>query len=270
MRAGRAAVGGLAAALLLALAACGEEEPTSDSSDDRTATTSAETSEATESTPTSATDRPTASSGTSTATAAPDDEPTRITSYVAEFTLDEDGTLTAAETLSVHFLSDGLYGIVRYFDRQDAEAPGGERIAEDIRVTADGEPAHVAHTVDDGRYDVYTIGNPRLSLPIGVHVYEIGYTYDDVLEEGDLVDAPLQLHWDLVPSGWAAEIESTDLTVELPAPAQEVACTVGEGSASYPCPSVDIDDETTVRVETGPLPSETAVTLLVGQDLSAG
>lgn len=257
MRTGRALVGGLAAALLVVLAACGDEQPTSDSSDERSAATSSETTKATGGT-------------TSTATLAPDDEPTSITSYVVDLTVDEGGTLAAIETLSVHFPSDDLHGIFRTFERQHAAASGGERIAEDVRISADGGPAPVEHTVEDGRYDVYQVGDPDVTLPIGDHVYEIRYTYADVLVEGDLVEAPLQLEWQLVPGGWAQEIEATDLTVHLPAPAQEVECTVGEGSASYPCPVVDIDDETTVRVETGPLPSRTPVTLLVGQDLSAG
>ncbi len=260
MSTGRALVGGLTAALLFSIAACGDDEPTSDSSDERSATESSAISES------PGTSEATGGT-TSTATLAPEDEPTSISSYVVDFTVDEGGTLSAIETLQVHFPSDDLHGILRTFDRQDADAPGGERIAKDVRITADGGPAPVEHTVKDGRYDAYQVGDPEVTLPIGDHVYEIRYAYADVLVEGDLVEAPLQLEWQLVPGGWDQEIESTDLTVNLPAPAEEVECTVGEGSASYPCPSVDIDEETTVRVETGPLPSRTPVTLLVGQDL---
>ena len=66
-------------------------------------------------------------------------DPTTITSYKADFTVDEDGGIDVVETLTVNFPISSLHGIFRFFDRQNPSDPDIRHIVEDFEVTADGE-----------------------------------------------------------------------------------------------------------------------------------
>ena len=48
---------------------------------------------------------------------------TTITSYKADFTVDEDGGMDVVETLTVDFPVSKLHGIFRFFDRQNPPTP---------------------------------------------------------------------------------------------------------------------------------------------------
>src|SRR5829696_7916802 len=111
-------------------------------------------------------------------------DPTTITSYKADFTLDQDGGLDVVETLTVNFPVSSLHGIFRFFDRQNPSDPDIRHIVEDFEVTADGEETDVKHTVEQGRYDNYRIGEADTTLSIGPHEYVLKYHLDSVLTPG--------------------------------------------------------------------------------------
>ena len=102
-------------------------------------------------------------------------DPTTITSYKADFTVDEDGGLDVVETLTVNFPISSLHGIFRFFDRQNPSDPDIRQIVEDFEVTADGEETDVKHTVEQGRYDNYRIGDADTTLSVGDHDYVLKY-----------------------------------------------------------------------------------------------
>ncbi|MFA6574256.1 MAG: DUF2207 domain-containing protein [Nocardioides sp.] len=175
-----------------------------------------------------------------------DREATSITSYDAGFDVDADGRLEAVEEVTVLFPEAGSHGIYRYWETVD---PGS------IEVTADGAPAVVEISEQDDRYQVARIGDPRATVPVGEHVYEIAYGVTDVLtQDGTVFD------WHLVPSGWRQPIADATLRVTLPDDVTSVQCGIGNGDDLTPC---DVEgegsDELTVHVTD--LPARTGVTI---------
>jgi hypothetical protein len=198
-------------------------------------------------------------------TAGDEPDPTTIASYVADFTVADTGELTATETLTVRF-PGGRHGIFRFWDEADPSAPHARRVPHDIDVTLDGAAVPVEQLDEGhGRYTVAKIGSTDEFVPPGEHVYVVDYTVDGVLEPGT-DGTRSQLYWNLVPGGWGQRIESTDLTVRLPAAAEGVRCAVGAGRTTGCTARGDGSD--TVRVTTGPLEARTPVTLKVGLDLA--
>jgi uncharacterized membrane protein YgcG len=194
-------------------------------------------------------------------------EPTTITSYVADFTVGEDGGMDVVETLTVDFPVSNLHGIFRFFDRLDPSAPDVRHHLSDVEVTVDGDDVPVDRSQEDLRYDVLRIGDPGAFVSSGTHVYEIRYHVTGALTPGRDVDEPSQLYWNLVPQGWQQEIAETDLTVHLPAPAADVRCAVGVGEDDTGECRVRGEGTTDLRIRTGALDDHTPVTVLVGQDL---
>lgn len=197
-------------------------------------------------------------------------EPTTIRLYDADFTVSEGGDLAVVETLSVSFPTSDRHGIFRFFDRIDESVPEVRRIVEDVEVTMDGGDIPVDHTVEKGRYDVYRIGDPDTFLSPGLHVFEIRYTVPTVLAPGGPdVSTDSQFYWQLIPEGWAQDIQRADLTVTLPAPAEEIQCVVGtDATGASPC-VVSGEETTTVRVTANGIDDHTPVTLIAGQDVRA-
>lgn len=191
-----------------------------------------------------------------------DSETTSISRYVADFTVDAQGDLTATETLTVHFPDYGKHGIFRFWDRADPSAPHARREPHDISVTMDGSPEpYDLTTQSGGRYVVARIGDPDVTLIAGDETYVISYRIDGVLEPGT-GGAQTQFYWNLVPGGWAQEIDRAQLTVHLPAVPGPVQCAVGVGRTSGCEPLVG--HGTTLTTSTGSLPPRTPVTLKVG------
>lgn len=193
-------------------------------------------------------------------------EPTTITKYEADFTVDADGGMDAVETLTVDFPVSDRHGIFRFFDRVDASEPDVRHVVEDVEVTMDGDDVPVDQYVEDGRYDVLKIGDPDSTLSVGEHVFEIRYHLPSVLTPGDPgeVDTDSQFYWNLIPSGWQQTIEQSQLTVHLPEPADDVQCAVGIGTAEEECDVKGVGTDT-LTVRTGGLDDHTPVTLLAGQ-----
>ena len=86
-------------------------------------------------------------------------EETTITSYAAEFTIDENGDLSAREDLDVNFPYSGKHGIFRFWDVVDPSEPHARRIPRDIEVARDGGEDEVTMLTESrGRYRVARIG----------------------------------------------------------------------------------------------------------------
>ena len=195
-------------------------------------------------------------------------EPTSITNYDAVFELSENGDLDVVETLTVNFPSGDRHGIFRFWDRVDQENGEVRRLVEDVEVTQDGDEAQVEMSTEDhGRFDVARIGDPDEFVSTGEHVYEIKYHIDGTIEPGQDVSTDSQWYWQLIPSGWAQDIDEAHLTVKLPTTAEDVQCGIGFDDPPDPC---EIRGEGTdeLRINTGALPRNTPVSLKVGLDLS--
>ena len=193
------------------------------------------------------------------------DEPTSITSYVADFDVDDQGDLTATEKITVDFPVGGRHGIFRFFDKSDPNDANARLVPHDIVVTMDGHDVPVELLSEDhGRYVNAKIGDAAVTVPTGEHTYTIAYRIDGVLREGT-GGHETQFYWNLVPGGWQQPIEKTDLTVHLPVAAEDVQCAVGSGESAG-CRAKG-EGTQTLRVRTGPLPPTTPVTVKAGLDM---
>jgi uncharacterized membrane protein YgcG len=195
------------------------------------------------------------------------DEETTIRTYVAEFTVGEDGRMDVTEKLVVDFPSYGKHGIFRFWDLADDNAPTLRRVPEDITVTRDGEPEEWEQlSRSRGRYVVAKIGSSYTTLDAGLHTYEISYSVDDVLIPDPDDASASELYWNLVPGGWAQPIDRARLTVHLPVAAEDVQCGVGWDSTTG-CDVAGEGTQTLVVKATG-LDPRTPVTVLAKQDLA--
>ena len=190
-------------------------------------------------------------------------EETTIEQYDAEFTIDQSGDLAVVETLSVFFPNPGKRGIFRFWDPIDPGDPYLRHEPDDIEVTRDGRSEPVDFSREDGRYLLAQIGDADVTLTPGVHVYELRYRIDGVLREG--TDLPSEFYWNLIPGGWRQVIVSARLTVNLPAPAEQVSCARGAGSSGG-CAAVG-EGTRTLTVVTEDLFPNTPVTVRTGLDL---
>jgi hypothetical protein len=198
-------------------------------------------------------------------TAAATYEETTIRTYVADFTVDDDGDLHATETLTVDFPGNSKHGIFRFFDEADQSATNARREPYDISVTRDGSPEpFVLLNENNGRITNVRIGSADVTIPAGEHTYVIDYKIDGVLEEGT-TGQPTQFYWNLIPGGWLQEIETANLTVHLPVAASGVQCARGAGQAGG-C-TAEGDGTETVTVDVEALSPNTPVTVKIGLDM---
>jgi len=192
-------------------------------------------------------------------------EETTITSYVGDFEVDEDGDLTATETLSVDFPSSGKHGIFRFWNLEDDNAPDSRRTPHDIQVTMDGGDVPVELLWQaGGQYRVAKVGDPESTVSPGQHVYKISYRVDGVLLPGS-GDAPTDFYWNLIPAGWAQDIVAADLTVHLPATAGDVQCAVGTDERAC---TVEGEGTDTLHVTASDLAPRASVTVKAGLDMA--
>jgi uncharacterized membrane protein YgcG len=192
-------------------------------------------------------------------------EETSITTYVADFTVDEDGGLDVVENITVNFPYGGKHGIFRFFDRADPSAPHARRIVEDVEVAMDGSPENFEMIKEDHeRFDVAKIGSASVFVDPGEHLYTISYHIDGVVEPGT-EGQESQFYWNLIPSGWQQTIDSSTLTVHLPTEAVDTQCAQGVGETGG-CTATG-DGTKTLVVKTGPLDAHTPVTIKTGLDM---
>lgn len=190
---------------------------------------------------------------------------TTITSYVADFDVDESGDMDVTETLTVDFPNHGKHGIFRFWDIDDKNAPDSRRIPHDVDITMDGHSVPVEMTREAGdKYRVARIGDADSTVEPGKHVYEIQYTINGVLEPGT-DGSRTQFYWNLIPPGWAQEVTAADLTVHLPAEAEAVQCAVDTDADAC---QVDGEGTTTLHVTAADLAPLTSVTVKTGLDIA--
>jgi uncharacterized membrane protein YgcG len=198
-------------------------------------------------------------------------EDTTITSYVADFDLDEQGDLDVTETLTVDFPVFNKHGIFRFWDRVDPNDPHARRDPEDIEITRDGnaEPFELSND-DHGRFRVAKIGSATVTLDPGEHTYVLKYHIDGVIVEGQdgITPEPSMFYWNLIPGGWQQAISSSELTVHLPVPAeQEVGCDVGFGQTGGCTVQGAGTRDLTIKTDE-PLPPRTPLTISTGLDMA--
>ncbi len=194
-------------------------------------------------------------------------EPTTITSYDATFDVSASGDLAVTERLAVSFPDYvSRHGIFRFWDRYDSSDPYVRRIVEDVEITLDGAAVPVERLREQGgRFDVAKIGSADVFVSPGVHTYVLRYRVPGVLEDG--VDgSQSSFYWDLIPSGWAQDIEQARLVVNLPVPSGDVRCGIGLGSDPPPCDLSGVGTEKIVITAEG-LADHTPVTVQVGLDV---
>lgn len=192
------------------------------------------------------------------------DEPTSIVSYDAIFDVGEDGSMRVVETIVVEVSTSDRHGLVRFFDRADPNAPQLRREPRDLRVQLDGAPVPVdLSTGEQGRFHVARIGDPDRRLSLGEHTYRIEYVIDDVLLD-DPDGGGSRFYWQLIPGGWAQEIEQARLSVVLPAETGDVRCAVG-AAATTGCRAAG-EGTTSLTVTLGMLDPFTPVTVQADVD----
>ncbi|WP_370249137.1 DUF2207 domain-containing protein [Nocardioides sp.] len=195
-------------------------------------------------------------------------DPTTITDYDATFDVQRDGDLAVTERLAVEFPTyTPRHGIFRFWDLADVADPHVLRSIDDVEVTLDGGPVPVElSTTEQGRFTVAKIGDPDVFVSPGVHTYVLTYEVPGAVTPDAGGDSST-FYWDLVPAGWQQDITRTRLTVNLPAPAQDVQCGIGLGAVLEPC-DVAGAGTTTLTVTTGRLANHTPVTLRTRLDLA--
>jgi len=203
-------------------------------------------------------------------------DPVRVSSYEADYTVDDTGRLHATETLTTEF-PFGRHGIFRFWDLADSSNPHVRYTPENIAVTRDGQPEQFTLLWERGkRFRVAKIGAPNAFIDSGTHVYRITYTVDGALEpansrpgDGQATSSwgdqhKSRLRWRVVPDGLSMPVEASKVTVNLPAKVTSSACAT---SNNDPC-EVRVDGDRSVVITTGRLGSNNGVALLADLDLA--
>lgn len=194
------------------------------------------------------------------------DDPGTITSYVSDYTLSPEGDLTVVEEITVDF-PDPRHGIYRTFVGDANEQIYALANRDSVRVERDGraEPTSIE---DKGEGFVVRIGEDDVEIT-GEHVYEIRYTVDDAVVEGDdEYDGEhhpyVEFLWDTVGAEWELPILRSEVTVHLPGRATAGSCGVGFGETDE-CEGVGTD---TISFETGRLDPGTPVSVRVDYEVA--
>ncbi len=175
-----------------------------------------------------------------------------VTDYRAAYDVDGDGTLRAAETLTVT-MDGARAGLERRFDLADPSGTRGIRVPREVSVTRDGQAEEVELDRGAGTL-VARLGDHDRELA-GEHVYVLRWTLPRVLAPVSDDDDRARLRLDLVPRGWGAPVLRSRTSLELPARAERVDCRLGPATCR---PRVA---QTGVVVVTGRLTSGGAVRL---------
>ena len=161
--------------------------------------------------------------------ATPNYEDTSITSYVADFDVDDDGDLEVTETITVDFPGYGKHGIFRFWDRVDpndrtraatprtsrSPATAGRAVRAELRGPRPlpGRQDRVRRTHARHRRARLRDQLPHRRRDHGGH--------------GGHRRAP-QFFWQLIPGGWQQSIDEAHLTVHLPVESEsDVQCAIG-------------------------------------------
>ena len=119
--------------------------------------------------------------------AAPDTDLVRFSDYAADFVVDSDGNLNAVEKITAEFPGD-RHGIFRYWNVDNAFAPGARQEPTNISVLLDGKPVQTEVYWENPQLKTARIGDPHAFLTHGAHVFEIRYSIAGVLDPGTTGD----------------------------------------------------------------------------------
>ena len=204
-------------------------------------------------------------------------DPVVFSNYEAEFTVAQDGTLDAVETITGEFPS-GRHGIFRYWDVANQNSPRVRQKPEITSILLDGEPAPYQMSWEDGeRFRVAKIGDPDSTLSWGTHVYELRYRIPGVLDPGSTgenrpfattkgdTNSTSVFFWNVVAPSWNNEIQRVHIRATLPADVTGAQCAVGRGEGSA-CTDLTVRGNT-VEFSAAGLPPRTPVTLRAGVDV---
>ncbi|MDT5326269.1 MAG: hypothetical protein QOF25_3421, partial [Mycobacterium sp.] len=204
-------------------------------------------------------------------------DPVVFSNYRADFTVSEDGTLDAVETITGEFPS-GRHGIFRYWDVANQNSPRVRQKPEITSILLDGEPVSYQMLWEDGeRFRVAKIGDPDNTVWPGTHVYEVRYTIPGVLDPGSTGEhrqfatttgdpnSTSAFFWNVIAPSWNNQIQRVHIRATLPADVTGAQCTVGFGVGN-PCTNLTVDGNT-VEFSAGGLAPRTPVTLRAGVDV---
>ena len=171
----------------------------------------------------------------------PATDPVVITDYDADFTVADDGTLDAVETITGEFPS-GRHGIFRYWDVANQNSPRVRQTPEITSILLDGEPVPYQMLWEDGeRFRVAKIGDPDSTLSSGTHVYETPLHHPRRARPGQHRREPAIRHsvgdpnstsaffWNVIAPSWNNVIQRVHVRATLPADVTGAQCSVGFG-----------------------------------------
>ena len=202
-------------------------------------------------------------------------DPVTITNYRADLEIDEDGNLTATETLTTQFPLL-RHGIFRFWDLADPDDRFVRLVPRDIEVTMDGKKVPFELLWQkQRRYRVAKIGDPDSYVSSGEHVYRIKYTMKGVLAPptvgggqfdtsswtSDEEDQSAVFYWNVVAQGWQMSIGSSEVHIKFPVETGEVKCAVGYSGGSGVACRIDGAGTDEVTIRTGALQPRTPVTV---------
>ena len=207
-------------------------------------------------------------------------DPVSIVDYSARYDIQVDGHLSAVETITAQFPS-GRHGIFRYWDVTNPTDSGARQIPTVSSVTLDGRDVPVEYSTESAeRYVVAKIGDPNSYVSQGVHVYEISYTVEGVIDPpsagaGDFAtvvgdasaSAQSVFYWNVVAPGWEMPIRQANVVVTLPAPSGRVECSADDRNAQ-PC-AVGGEGTDVVTIAASDLDPRQPVTVRIGMNLPA-
>ncbi|OBB48387.1 DUF2207 domain-containing protein, partial [Mycobacterium sp. 852002-51961_SCH5331710] len=216
--------------------------------------------------------------GGSDATAA--DDPVVITNYKVDFVVDEQGRLSAVETITADFPTS-RHGIFRYWDVTNPNSPRVRQVPDIKSILLDGDSVPYQMLWEgDERFLVAKIGDPDSYLSYGEHVYEIRYSVDGVLDPGttgadrrfasstgEPADTGSVFFWNVIAPAWNNRIEHADISVRLPGDVPAVQCSVGYG-VGRPCQGLTTTGHR-VTFSARNLPPRTPVTVRASVDVPA-
>ncbi|MDT5194753.1 MAG: hypothetical protein QOH20_1507, partial [Mycobacterium sp.] len=204
-------------------------------------------------------------------------DPVVFSNYQADFTVSEDGTLDAVETITGEFPS-GRHGIFQFWDVANQNSPRVRQKPEITSILLDGEPAPYQMLWEDReRLRVAEIGDPDTTLSPGTHVYEIRYTIPGVLDPGSTgankqfatstgdPNSTSAFYWNVIAPSWNNQIQRAHIRATLPGDVTGAQCSVGRGNGSA-CTDLTVAGNT-VEFSAGGLPPRTPVTLRAGVDV---
>ncbi|HEY1707692.1 MAG TPA: DUF2207 domain-containing protein [Rhizomicrobium sp.] len=153
----------------------------------------------------------------------------RITNYMSDVTVSENGTLTVVETITVNSLGEQIrHGIFRDFPTTYTKDGNTFRVGFSvISVTMDGQPEHYTVSgIDAGKR--IKIGDADTLLQNGLHVFVITYTTTRQIGFFDKFD---EIYWNVTGNFWPFPIDHAYALIHLPAGANIIRYASYTGAA---------------------------------------